>query len=185
MKKSSLIIRISKIVAIYFVIAISITGCKNEDPIKIEEPIEEPIEEIEYNSVFTVEKNEASWNVSRMWANTNSFGGFNIGATSETPNGIESFSLDIKKSDIVIGEKLELFTSNWELLIAGDIGANNYLQYDSTSENYLTINNLDTINHIIKGEFEVILIRDSRLTSNKEFMKFKKGKFDIRYKYIE
>ncbi len=173
MKKSNMIIRISKLVAIHFVIASLIIGCKDEGPIK----------EIEYNSTFSVDKNEVPWNISEIRVSENPLiEGFNIGATNETQKGEEILTLAIKKTDIVIGEKLDLFTSEWALVVDGDIVIDNSARYDSASINYLLITELDTINHIIQGEFETILLRDSHWTSNKEFMKFVQGKFDAKYK---
>lgn len=91
----------------------------------------------------------------------------------------ESFKISIDKSKILLGEKLRDFGASLANIIGGDGVSWIYEKTENKEESYIIINELDTVNKRIGGEFEIKL-KDARSTED-YYMNFKNGEFDLPY----
>lgn len=95
----------------------------------------------------------------------------------------ENLNILIDNNKIVIGEKLRDFDAELSFIIGGDGVAWRYEKTENIEDSYIVINELDTVNNRIKGEFEIRLL-DARNT-DEYYMNLKKGEFDLPFEVTD
>lgn len=145
-------------------------SCKKEDK-----------DEILTDSSFHAIKNGTVWITTSSWAN------YNIHSREFVLGGIKTDSVyyqeevlffDFKADDISASNKITNFYSEWYSIVGGDAISDAYV-IDSTYNNLIEINTLDTVNKQISGTFTIRLIRDKQRSNSGEVMLYENGTFSL------
>ena len=158
-----------------FLIAFILFSCKKDTKDKILS-----------DSTFYAIKNGTDWITTRSWANYNKNSEkFVLAGIKEDSEYYQEELLffDFKADDISASNKITNFYSEWNYIIGGDAVSDAYM-IDSTFNNLIEINALDTINKQISGTFKVRLVRDKRISNSGEVMLYENGTFTLPY-YID
>lgn len=139
------------------------------------------------DSSFHAIKNESEWISTCSWANYSVTDKSFVIVGSKRNSGYyqdEKLHFTFKASDISESNKVTNFYAEWNFIVGGDAISDTY-SIDSTYNNLLTINLLDTKNKVISGTFTIKLIRDKFRSDLGETMLYKNGTFNLKYKEIE
>jgi hypothetical protein len=135
------------------------------------------------DSVLTAEKDSESWVATKTWSYFNKkYDKFTLSGAVEDSVYFqeEALNIFIEHKKIVIGEKLRDFDAQLSFIIGGDGVAWRYEKTQNIEDSYIIINELDTVNYRIRGEFEIRL-KDAR-NAEEYYMNLKNGEFDLSYK---
>ena len=159
-----------------FLSVISLISCEKDER-----------KEFTSDSSFQAIKNENEWTSTCSWANYSITDKSFVIAGSKS-NSVyyqdEKLHFAFKASDISKSNTVTNFYAEWNFIVGGDAISDTYL-IDSTYNNLLTINLLDTTNKLISGTFIIKLIRDKFRSDLGETMLYKNGTFNLKYKDIE
>lgn len=104
------------------------------------------------------------------------------GYKSISGNGVydEFLLLQLEIPDLSNLKNTAIKSVEFETIIGGDVVSDRYV-VDSTNMNEVTITGIDEAKKIIKGQFNVNLIRDKWFSTNGEKVAFKSGLFVAKY----
>lgn len=136
-----------------------------------------------HDFVLKAEKDSTDWVANKTWSVFNNKDDkFTLSGAMEDSvySQEEALRITIDQNKIAIGEKLRDFDASLSFIIGGDGIAWSYEKIEDIKESFILINELDTVNKRIKGEFELWL-KDS-INGAKYYMILKNGEFDLPYK---
>lgn len=136
-----------------------------------------------HDFILKAEKDSKSWVATKAWSVlSNKDDKFTLSGAMEDSvySQEEALRITIDQNKIAIGEKLRDFDASLSFIIGGDGIAWSYEKIEDIKESFILINELDTVNKRIKGEFELWL-KDS-INGAKYYMILKNGEFDLPYK---
>lgn len=169
------IMRNSKILLKLLIISLILFACEKEDDNK-------SLQQESSDFIFKAEKDNESWVATNAWGYFNKMdSGYTLSGAMEDPNYFqeEDLNIFIEQEKIVIGEKLRDFDARLSFIIGGDGVAWRYEKTESFKESYIIINELDTVNNRISGEFEIRL-QDAR-SSQDYYINMTNGEFSLTY----
>lgn len=164
------------IILLGFLSLISLISCEKDEK-----------KEFLSDSSFYAIKNDSEWITTCSWANysINDKRFVIVGSKRDSDYyQDEKLHFTFKIRDISKSNTVTNFYSEWNFIVGGDAISDTY-KVDSTYNNLITINLLDTINKQISGTFLIKLIRDKFRSDLGETMLYKQGNFKLKYKEIE
>jgi hypothetical protein len=93
----------------------------------------------------------------------------------------ESIALNFKLPAFPQPAPVQAFSASWQSLTGYDAANNSYGTADAASVPTLEITRVDTVNKVVEGHFNALLVRDKHWTSQTEVMRLTNGSFRVQY----
>ena len=135
------------------------------------------------NSSFHAIKNGEEWITTSSWARGSiESGSFIVVGEKKDPfyNQQENLYIVFKTAGLSLSNKVTDFASGWNYVSGGDMIIDSY-QIDSTFNNFIEIDSIDTIKNRVVGTFKIRLIRDKYRSIIADTFLFDNGFFALKY----
>ncbi|MBN2613198.1 MAG: hypothetical protein JXB00_16715 [Bacteroidales bacterium] len=132
--------------------------------------------------VFKADKENEPWIASKVWGYFNKMNNkITLSGAMEAPVYYQEEALNISfgKDKFIIGERRRDCVARLSFVVSGDCVALSYEKTSNPDESYFIINELDTVNKLVSGEFEIRL-KDNRSSGNYYIM-MKNDEFSLSY----
>jgi hypothetical protein len=106
-----------------------------------------------------------------------------VGATKPIITGTsgESLIMQLEITDLADLKKTFIKNAEFDFIIGGDVVTNRYYIDTANTNNTIEITEIDETKKIMKGLFNLNLIRDKWFSDNGEKIEFKSGQFVVNY----
>ena len=133
----------------------------------------------EPSSDFSAIKDGTKWSSDYSWATFSTLNkSIIIVGNKKIPGNEEKIYLSFKISNISETNTVNHFNSERSIITGGDVASDQYI-IDTTANNLIQINSLDTVNRQISGKFSVKLFREPD-----KYINFTNGEFNLSYKEV-
>jgi hypothetical protein len=133
----------------------------------------------EPSSDFNVIKDGTKWSSDYSWATLSKINkSIIIVGNKNIPGNVEKIYFSFKFSNISETNTVNHFNSERSIITGGDVISDQY-NIDTTANNLIQINSLDTVNKQVSGKFSVKLFRGPD-----KYINLTNGEFNLSYKEV-